>query len=77
MQFHFNFSDATRTLPDLDGADFPDLPAAMEEARLSARELLGLDRGGLDSSYAGGRFSITDAAGTIIGVILFDEASLD
>jgi hypothetical protein len=76
MRYHFNFSDATRNLPDSEGADFPSLAAAMEEGRLSARELLSLDHGSPDPTYAGGRYSVTNAAGTVIGVIVFDEAAL-
>ena len=76
VRYHFNFSDATRSLPDSDGADFPSLAAALEEARMSARELLSLDHGQPDPTYAGGRYSITNDAGTVIAVILFDEAAL-
>ena len=76
VRYHFNFSDATRSLFDREGADFPNLAAAMEEGRLSARELLFLDHGQPDPTYAGGRYSITNEVGKIIGVILFEEAAL-
>lgn len=76
VRYHFNFSDATRNLLDVEGAVFLTLAAAMEEGRLSARELLSLDHGKPDPTYVGGRYSITNDVGTIIGVILFDEASL-
>jgi hypothetical protein len=76
VRYHFNFSNGTHNLLDIEGAIFPTLGAAMEEGRLSARELLSLDHGKPDPTYAGGRYSITDEAGTVIGVILFDEAAL-
>lgn len=76
MRYHFNFSDATHNLLDSEGSDFPSLAAAMEEGRLSARELLSLDHGNPDPTYVGGRYSITNDVGKIIGVILFEEASL-
>ena len=76
VRYHFNFSDATRSLLDIEGADFPSLAAAIEEGRLSARELLSLDHGQPDPTYAGGRYSITNGTGEVIAVILFDEAAL-
>jgi hypothetical protein len=79
VRYHFNFSDANRNLPDLEGADFPTADGAMEDGRLSARELMSLDHGEPDPAYldAGGRFTIVNGVGVLIGVIHFEEALLN
>jgi hypothetical protein len=79
VRYHFNFSDMTRNVADLEGAEFSSLEAAVEDGRLSARELMSLDHGEPNPTYVdvGGRFTIVDAVGAIAAVILFEEALLD
>jgi hypothetical protein len=50
--------------------------AALEEGRLSARDLMGLDHGGHSQGFAGGVFEITTADGKLVGIVEFDELSL-
>ena len=72
-RYFFNYHDATRSFVDAEGGDFADLAAAQFDGRLSARELLGSERGESNPDYAGGSFEITDDAGLVLAVLPFKE----
>jgi hypothetical protein len=74
-RYYFHYRDPERTIRDPGGEEHPDLASAMEEGRLSARELLALDRGEPDPSFQQGTFEIALADHVILGLISFEEAS--
>jgi hypothetical protein len=76
MRYHFNFRDRHRFFEDIEGQEFATLEAAVEDGRLSARELLALDHGHPDPTYRGARFEITDSDGLVRAVISFRETAL-
>jgi hypothetical protein len=76
MRYFFNYRTAKALVLDTEGTELLNGAAAREEGRVSARELMGLDRGGRSRKYRGGSFEINDAAGLLIGIIAFREASL-
>jgi hypothetical protein len=75
-RYYFHYRDAQRTIRDPRGEEHPDLASAMEEGRLSARELLALDHGDPDPSFEGGAFEIALADDVVVGLVSFEEASL-
>ena len=75
-RYHFHFRHSSRFIPDTEGAEFSTLDAAVEDGRLSARELLSLDRGTPDRAYHGGAYEITDRAGLIHAIVRFYESRL-
>jgi hypothetical protein len=77
MRYFFHYADSSRRLRDPEGGEFFDIPTAREHARVSARELLALDHGEPDPTYAGGRFDISDADGNVLAVIVFEEDQLN
>ena len=62
----------TRSIEDLGGADFPDLEAAVDEAIISARDIMAA-RVSAGLKPDGWRFEITDARGMILAVIPFQD----
>jgi hypothetical protein len=77
MLYHFNFSSPNLAYPDEVGEEFSSPNAAIAEARRSARELLSLDHGQPDPTYAGAQYELVDHDGRLIATILFDEATLN
>ncbi len=76
LRYFFHYRDAERTVRDPRGELHPDLASAMEEGRLSARELLALDHGDPDTTFEGGTFEIALADDIVLGIVPFEEASL-
>ncbi len=76
IRYYFHYRNGPEFHLDGNGDDLQDLRAAFEEGRLAARELMGLDHGGLSDAYAGGTFEVTTADGTLVGMIPFDELFL-
>lgn len=73
MRYFFNYRDSGRAFTDLEGTELLDLASAHEEARQSARELLGTDRGEHYVEFAGGAFEILDDKRQIVGQVSFDS----
>jgi hypothetical protein len=76
LRYYFHYRNGPKFHLDGKGDELEDLEAALEEGRLSARDLMGLDHGGLSDAYAGGTFEITTGDGTVVGIIAFEELSL-
>jgi hypothetical protein len=76
VRFFFNYRDASRYFPDAEGTDLADLATATREGRLSARELLGAERGESDPDYLDGRFEITNVDGDVLAIVSFRESEL-
>jgi hypothetical protein len=76
MRYYFHFRSSSRYYADSEGDELADLPAAREEGRLSARELMGLDHGEPDLDYHGAVFEVATADGMIVALIQFDELLL-
>jgi hypothetical protein len=76
MRYFFHYRSDVRYFPDTEGGDFANLSDAMQESRLSACELMSLDHGEPDQSFALGAFEIAAADGTILAVSQFDEETL-
>jgi hypothetical protein len=75
MRYFFNYRDSLRYLPDGEGTDFLDLETARNEGRLSARELLGAERGESDPDFLDGSFEITNLGGDVLAIVTFRAAS--
>ncbi len=71
--YFFHIRSRTERIEDLEGGDFDNLPAALAEARLSARELLADDlrKGRRDEAR---RFEIVDERGELVAQLPFDDA---
>jgi hypothetical protein len=77
MRYFFNFKDSTQAYADTEGEELLDLDSAREQGRLSARELMSLDKGEPDLTYIGAIFEITDAEGLLLHTVRFDEKMLE
>jgi hypothetical protein len=77
MRYYFNFRSGDRYYTDGEGDEFVDLAAAYESGRVSARELMGLDRGTPDPTYVGAVFEICDGRGTVLAITNFEESLLE
>jgi hypothetical protein len=77
MRYYFNFRNSLQYFRDPEGDELPDLAAAREEGRLSARQLMSLDHGEPDTAFDGAIFEICDALGTVLAVTHFQEALLE
>jgi hypothetical protein len=76
MRYFFNYRGRGGYFPDGEGTELIDLAAAQSEGRLSARELLGAERGESDPDYLAGAFEITDGEGTLLAVVQFEDCRL-
>jgi hypothetical protein len=76
MRYYFHYRNGPEFHLDGEGDELENLAAALEEGRLAAREMMGLDHGGASDAYAGGTFEIATADGTVVGIIAFDELVL-
>ncbi len=76
MRYFFNYRDSGREFIDLEGTDLVDLAAAHEEARQSARELLGTERGENYVEFAGGAFEILNDRREVVGLVSFDDLAV-
>jgi hypothetical protein len=76
LRYFFHYRDEERSIRDTRGEMHPDLASALEEGRLSARELLALDHGDPDTTFEGGTFEIALADDVVLGTVAFEEASL-
>lgn len=74
MRYFFNYRDHARYLPDAEGTDLLDLATPQSEGRLSARELLGAERGERDPDYRDGSFEITNSGGDLLAVVTFRDS---
>ena len=74
-RYFFNYRDTARYFPDGEGTDHETLAAAEAEARLSARELLGLERGENEIAFQLGSYEICDAEGQILVIVQFASDS--
>lgn len=72
-RYHFNLDDGLGHVPDKEGQELADEEAARAEAVRSARSMIAADvmEGWLD---LGGRIEVTDAAGTKLFTIEFEDA---
>jgi len=62
--YHFMFTDRTHTIPDIEGVELPDLPAAFEHAVEDARFLVEKRMLGLGyKQWERWRVEVTDDAG--------------
>ena len=62
-------------VPDYEGVELPDLAAAIEHARMSARELMGQmlkDEGRISLHH---RIDVEDENGEVLGAVKFSEAA--
>jgi hypothetical protein len=73
--YFFNYRDAARYYPDGEGTDHETLEAAEADARLSARELLGSERGENETAFQLGSYEICDATGQILVIVQFASDS--
>src|SRR5688572_1303808 len=73
LRYYFHYRNGPEFHLDGQGDVLEGLKAALEEGRLSARELMGLDHGGLSDAYEGGTFEITTGDGTVVGIIEFER----
>jgi len=71
-RYHFNFRDGRNIITDVDGADFDTFELAYEEAFNAAREMWN-DRLARQEDPRKCAFEVTDAAGTVLTVVPFDE----
>lgn len=71
-RYHFNFRDGRHIINDVDGANFDSFELAFEEAFNAAREMW-QDRLMRQEDPRQCAFEITDAAGTMLTVVPFDE----
>jgi hypothetical protein len=69
--YFFNYRDAARYYPDGEGTDHETLEAAEADARLSARELLGSERGENDAEFQLGSYEICDAENRLLLIVKF------
>jgi hypothetical protein len=74
--YFFNYRDAARYYPDGEGSDHQTLAAAEADARLSARELLGSERGENEIAFQLGSYEICDAGGQILVIVKFMRDSV-
>jgi hypothetical protein len=72
MRYFFHYRDQAKYFPDGEGSDFDDLAAAEAHARISARELLGSERGESDPSFLPGSYEISDEHGQVLAIVRFD-----
>ena len=70
--FYLHMRDGDRLIEDPDGSDLPDIEAAREEARISARHLLA-DRLRAGKVVDGQRFEIVDEAGELRAVVMMRD----
>jgi hypothetical protein len=71
--YFFNYRGRDSYYADGEGTDFASLSDAQADARQSARELLGVERGENDAWFAGGAYEITDGAGSIHAIVAFGD----
>jgi hypothetical protein len=76
VRYFFHFRSPTHYFRDGEGDDLPDLAAAYEEGRRSARDLMSIAHGEPHLGYDGAIFEITAADGAILGTIRFEESEL-
>jgi hypothetical protein len=74
-RYFFNYRDAAHYYADGEGTDHETLAAAEADARLSARELLGSERGESEAAFQFGSYEICDAAGQILAIVKFTSDS--
>jgi hypothetical protein len=71
-RFYFHIREAGRLIPDDEGTDLPDFPAARREALLSARELLA-EAIKKDKPEAPDAFVIADEVGHTLETLSLNE----
>lgn len=72
-RFFFHIADGHR-FPDEEGAILPDVPAALQVACVSAREIVAEEIKEGKPLSLGERIEIQDEAGRIVAVVTFKEA---
>ena len=69
VRYYFNIRDQDGLICDEEGTELPDMEAAREEARLSARDFA-IDDLRRDSPIGSRQIEIADERGTLMGAIL-------
>jgi hypothetical protein len=73
--YFFHYRHPEHYYRDSEGTDLVDLAAAGALARVSAGELLGLERAESDPYLLMGRYEIADGDGIVLAVVPFDEGA--